>query len=65
MAPKQKKDNSPIPTAASRWKHETLGLLNAKYPRHEITPFDFDGLRLPDELQQGTTSYRTFADYSG
>src|SRR5436853_7559982 len=52
MAPKQKKDNSPITTAASRWKQERLGLLNGTYSRHEITPIDYEGLRLPDERQQ-------------
>jgi len=46
MAPKQKKDNSPIPTAASRWKQDTLTLLNATYPRHEVTPFNFEGMTI-------------------
>jgi len=56
VAPKQQKDNSPIPTAASRWKQDTLTLLNATYPRHEVTPFNFEGMTLPDELQQSTTT---------
>ena len=64
MALKQHKDNSPIPTAASRWKQDTLTLLNATYPRHEVTPFNFEGMTLPDELQQSTTHCRAFADYS-
>jgi hypothetical protein len=37
-------DDSPIPTAASRWKKKTLDLLNVKYERTYIIPFDFAGL---------------------
>src|SRR5438046_7461 len=34
-----------IPTAASRWRKETLDLLNVKYDRSMITPFKFDGMK--------------------
>ena len=44
-----------IPTAACKWRKETLDLLNAKYDRLKITPFNFDGLKLPDDMQQGMT----------
>jgi hypothetical protein len=57
MPLKQQDNDSPIPTAASRWKKETLDFLNAKYDRHDITPFEFEGLVIPDELQKSTTPF--------
>src|SRR5947207_10274385 len=63
--PRQQGDaNSSIPAAAARCKKETLDLLNAKYDRHDITPFEFEGLVLPDELQKGTTRSINNAKYS-
>ena len=44
-----------IPTAASRWRKETLDLLNVKYDRSMITSFKFDGMKLPDDMQQRMT----------
>jgi hypothetical protein len=56
MLPKQEDSDSPIPTAACKWKKETIDLLNAKYDRHYVTPFDFDGLVIPGELQNRIVS---------
>ena len=43
-----------IPTAACRWKKETLDLLNATYDPDSVTPFKFGELaKLPSELQDG------------
>ena len=64
MPQKHQGSDSPIPTAASRWKKETLDLLNAKYDRHHITPFEFEGLVIPDELQMGMTRLINSAKYS-
>jgi hypothetical protein len=64
MPQKQQGSDSPIPAAASRWKKETLDLLNAKYDRHHITPFKFEGLIIPDELQKGMTRPINSAKYS-
>jgi hypothetical protein len=51
-AEKQKFDpKTDIPTAASRWRKETLDLLNVKYDRSMITPFKFDGMKLSDDMQ--------------
>ncbi len=36
MPQKQQGSDSPIPTAVSRWKKETLDLLNAKYNRYYL-----------------------------
>jgi hypothetical protein len=55
-AAKQKLDpKTEIPTAASRWRKETLDLLNVKYDRSLITAFKFDGMKLSDDLQQRMT----------
>ena len=43
--------NTDIPTAASRWRKETLNLLNVDYNRFEVTPFEFGGLRIPDDME--------------
>src|ERR1700737_995824 len=52
-AAKQKLDpKTEIPTAASRWRKETLDLLNVKYDRSQITPFEFGGMKLSNDLQQ-------------
>ena len=48
-----------IPTAASKWRKETLDLLNAEYDRLKITPFNFDGLSFPDDMQQRMALLRT------
>ena len=56
MSAQQGDDDSPIPTAACRWKKETLDLLNAKYNIDSVTPFKFgELLKLPSELQKGMT----------
>ena len=53
MAPRKGEGDSLIPTAACRWKKETLDLLNAKYEPALVTPFDFgDVLKIPPELQK-------------
>ena len=55
-APQQKLNpKTDIPTAASRWRKETLDLLNVKYDCSLITAFEFDRMKLPDELQQRMT----------
>ena len=64
MSTEKADPNSPIPTAASRWRKETLDLLNAKYNRLQITRFNFDGLRLPDDMQQRMTFRPDHAEYS-
>ena len=48
-----------IPTAASSWTKSTLDLLNAEYDRHMVTDFQFEGLHLPDDLQNGMHSLLT------
>src|ERR1700685_2909638 len=47
--------HSEIPVAASEWRMETLGLLNAKFDSQSVTDFTFSGLVLPDELKQCIT----------
>jgi hypothetical protein len=55
-APKKKLDpKTEIPTAASRWRKETLDLLNVNYDRSIITAFKFDGMKLPNDMQQRMT----------
>lgn len=56
--------HSPIPTAASRWKKETLDLLNANYVTTIITDFKFEGLGIPQELQISMTRLLDDAYYS-
>ena len=63
MSVTQQGSDSPIPTA-SAWKKETLHLLNATYNRKVSTPFNFEGLRLPDDLKTGMTSSIDGAEYS-
>jgi hypothetical protein len=43
-----------IPGAASSWRKETLDLLNTHYTRFEVTPFEFSGLRIPEDMQNRT-----------
>lgn len=57
MSPQEKVDESAIPTAASQWTKETLDLLNAKYDSRSVTGFTFNGLVLPDELQEGMARF--------
>ena len=65
MSTEKADPNSPIPTAASRWRKETLDLLNAKYNIDSVTPFKFgELLKLPSELQKGMTRSINNAKYS-
>lgn len=57
MPPQEQADDSAIPTAASAWTKETLDLLNAKYESRMVTDFTFNGLVVPDDLQNGITHF--------
>jgi hypothetical protein len=57
MSSQKQSDNSAIPYAASKWKKETLDLLNATFDSRSVTDFTFDGLVLPDELQRSITHF--------
>jgi hypothetical protein len=54
--------NSPIPTAASEWRKASLDCLNAKYDRHVVTNFMFNGLVLPDEVQASMAPFMKVAN---
>jgi hypothetical protein len=51
MSAEQDVEHSAIPTAASRWGKSALDCLNAKYDRHSVTDFAFNGLVLPPEVR--------------
>ena len=46
-------DKSPIPTGASDWRKSALDALNAHYNRHDVFDFEFDGLTIPNDVQNG------------
>jgi hypothetical protein len=63
--PLQEQINDPrTPTAASEWTKETLDSLNAKYDSRSVTDFAFNGLVLPDELQNGLARFIKSAKFS-
>ena len=65
MAAQQGDGDSLIPTAACRWKKETLDLLNAKYDSKSVTPFNFgELLKVPSELQKRLAPSVESAKYS-
>jgi hypothetical protein len=64
MPLQEQADDSAIPTAASAWTKKTLDLLNANYESRMVTDFTFNGLVLPDDLQNGITYLMKRVKYS-